>query len=706
MTELFTKVLDMSLTGAIVTCFVILVRLALRRAPKIWSYALWGVVLFRLLCPVAFSVPAAPLSLASPQVTYYGAYTSTVSYIPAQLTQPSRSGHPFAEAAVQQSAEAVSAMDIGAVLWLCGIGVMILYSAVSYLQLRRDLIGGMNLEGNVYLADHIGTPFVLGLWSPAIYIPSCVPVRERFFILAHERHHIRRGDHILKALAWIALCIHWFNPFVWAAFILAGKDMEMSCDEAVLRQLGPGIRADYSQSLLRLASGQRIISFAPLAFGEGDTKGRVLNMANWKKPKLWISLVCVVVIIAVLAACAVNPGAASPELHKVQGAIEFGHLSLAVPLQYSHGDSERGGVSFYEGDVLVAGIERYAVPQGIAAEDLDPHELGVTVGVPDALVENLAYFGSDSTWVDMEIEYFDELEPEKLNRTHYYCICGQNVYDVWFDNNQVSQDSQILFLSALQIAPAEGAEELPEQHYDATEPAPGTEEERTKDEYEREEERLRQVIEGKDALRKCFAVLEMIQGSESYWLHSEKTNEGGLVLNDTSSAEYYRDGEDWMTTFQIPESGIVDGVPVWFSAWGYMLVDGKYFSNEANPGVNAEMQIYWSECEKPSVLGPWLATYQWNEEEITFVSRVSDGAGECILLQIDAPYPGYENSYPSYTVSFWFDGNGAFRYVEVRAAVMENGADDYHFLDRESIYTLVQTDIRREIDNQYKRATE
>ena len=687
MTDLFIKVLDMSFTGAIVICCVILVRSLLRRAPKIWSYALWSVVLFRLLCPVAISVPVAPLELTAPQVTHYGEYTSAISYIPAQLTELSVPGPSLGAEAAAEAGNAVSVLDICAVLWLCGIVVLALYSAVAYLQLRRELVGAMHLEGNVYLADHIGTAFVLGLWMPRIYIPSCVPARERTFILAHERHHIRRGDHILKVLAWVALCIHWLDPFVWVAFILAGKDMEMSCDESVLRRLGPGIRADYSQSLLRLASGQRIISFAPLAFGEGDTKGRVLNMANWKKPKLWISLVCVVVIIAVLAACAVNPGAASPKLHKVQGAIEFGHLSLAVPPQYSHGDSEQGGVSFYEGDVLVGGIERYAVPKGVKPEDLDPHELGLTVGVPDALVENLGYFGSDSTWVDMEIEYFDELEPEKLNRAHYYCICGQSVYDVWFDNNQVSQDSQILFLSALQIAPAEGAEEMPEQHYDSTEPP----------EYLRDEA---------EALGKCRAVLELIQGSDSYWLHSEKTNEGGLVLNDTSSAEYYRDGEDWMTIFQIPESGIVDGVPVWFSAWGYMLVDGKYFSNEANPGVNAEMQIYWSECEKPDVSEPWLAAYEWNEEEITFVSRVSDGAGEYILLQIDALYPDYEYSYPSYTVSFWFDGNGAFRYAEVRGAVMENGADDCHFLDRESIYTLVQTDIRREIDNQYKRATE
>ena len=692
MTDLFIKVLDMSLTGAIVTCCVILVRLLLRRAPKIWSYALWSVVLFRLLCPVAVSVPAAPLELTAPQVTHYGEHTSTVSYIPARLTEPSAPTPSFGAEVVPTAGDALSAADICAVLWLCGVAVLILYSAVAYLQLRRDLVGAMHLEGNVYLADRIGTAFVLGLWPPRIYIPSSVPARERTFILAHEKHHIRRGDHILKALAWIALCIHWFDPFVWVAFILAGKDMEMSCDEAVLRQLGPGVRADYSQSLLRLASGQRIISFAPLAFGEGDTKGRVLNMANWKKPRLWVSLVCMAVILAVLAACAVNPEAADLRLHKVQGAVEFGHLSLAVPPKYAHGDSERGGVSFYEGDVLIAGIERYAVPGGIDPQELDPHELGVTMGVPDALVENLAYFGSDSTWADMEIEYFDELEPEKLNRSHYYCICGQNVYDFWFDNNQVSQDSQILFLSALQIAPAEGVEELPEQHYDATEPpVEGTEEE-----MEREQQRLRQLLETTD-LKRCRDVLEMVQGSGSWWILDEQTNKAvNGILNDSSINNYLRSGEDWLTTFQIPDGGEL-------GMFAYMGVDGRHFNNEPDSGVNEEPEIIWSEAEETELPTPWLAAYQWDESEITVASWSADDMGECITLRIDALYPGIPESsadycpYPSYTVKFWFDWNGAFRYVETMRSLMELGEGEYHFLNKESIVTLDEQTIFEEI---------
>ena len=537
------------------------------------------------------------------------------------------------------------------------------------------------------------------MW-PRIYIPSCVPLRERVFILAHEKHHIRRGDHVIKLLAWLALCIHWLNPFAWIAFILAGKDMEMSCDEAVLRKLGSGIRADYSRSLLRLGTGQRIISFAPLAFGEGDTKGRILNMAKWKKPKLWISLVCVVISLAVLAACAVNPGAAEgPELHKVQGAVEFGHLSVAVPPQYAHGDSEQGGVSIYEDDALVGGIERYEVPQGITAEDMDPHELGAAIGVPDSLTENLAYFGSGDTWADMEIEYFNELEPEKLNRSHHFFLVDRYVYDIWFDNNRVTTESQTAFLAATQVA---SAGDVTGQHYDGTEPP----EERTREEMEWENDRIRALTEGMEALEKCRAVLDMVQGSGSWWILDEQTNEPvNGILNGSSVTNYLCSGEDWLTTVQIPDGGEM-------AVFAYMGVDGSFFSNGPNSGVTEEPEILWSKAEEPELSVPWLTAYRWNGDEISAVSRSSDDLGEGITLQIDAVYPGIPESaadycpYPSYTVTFWFDWDGAFRYVETKRSLMELREGDYHFLSKESIVSLDEQTVQDEIGREYSNAVQ
>ena len=148
----------------------------------------------------------------------------------------------------------------------------------------------------------------MGLFRPKIYLPSILTETERGYILRHEQYHLRRRDHLVKFLSFLALCIHWFNPLVWAAFILSGKDMEMSCDEAVVRELGEDIRADYSASLLSLATGRRIVAGMPLAFGEGDTGSRIRNLLNWKRPRPWVMAVCAVVCVGLIALCAANPG--------------------------------------------------------------------------------------------------------------------------------------------------------------------------------------------------------------------------------------------------------------------------------------------------------------------------------------------------------------------------------------------------------------
>lgn len=315
MRNLFSVVLNMSMTGSIVILLVMLARLILKRSPKIFSYALWAVVLFRLLCPVAFTAPVSVLNALEPKVQEASESTSVIYFIPAEVNQ--NPDFTFVPAENQSGTEPVQVeepehtrldlMTVASYVWLAGTGIMIAYSVIQYVRLRLKLIGAMAYRGNVYRADYIDTPFVMGILSPKIYLPSDVPTNERKYIIAHERHHISRFDHIIKLLAYSALCIHWFNPLVWAAFILAGKDMEMSCDEAVIRKMGSQIRADYSASLLRLATHKKIIAGMPLAFGEGDTKGRVMNMAKWKKPKLWVSIVCFVLCGTILVACAVNP---------------------------------------------------------------------------------------------------------------------------------------------------------------------------------------------------------------------------------------------------------------------------------------------------------------------------------------------------------------------------------------------------------------
>ncbi|MBP3352440.1 MAG: DUF4362 domain-containing protein [Lachnospiraceae bacterium] len=338
--EILPRLLNMSLTASIIILFVCICRLLLKKAPKIYSYALWSVVLFRLLCPVSVSAPISLLGLFHTPVEAVSAEdtqgttegervssgnASAVEYIPHQIvrdeyqeiTLPVGGSDSVVAQNMNQSLSQVeesmladtleAPVSLLTYLWMLGILVMMGRGVVSYIGLRGKLMGAMVLEKNIYLADHIPGPFVMGLWSPKIYLPSNLQEKEYPYIILHEQHHIRRGDHIFKVLGYLALSIHWFNPFVWIAFRLFVKDMEMSCDEAVLRKLGEEIRADYSTSLLQFAAGQKSVYGTPLAFGEGETKGRIRNLSAWKKPGRIISVVAIVLCVIAILFCFFNP---------------------------------------------------------------------------------------------------------------------------------------------------------------------------------------------------------------------------------------------------------------------------------------------------------------------------------------------------------------------------------------------------------------
>ncbi len=353
--QFLSAIFNMSATARIVILAVLVARLILKRAPKVFSYALWAVVLFRLLCPVSFSSEASLLSLLDAPVKETTLQTTAVEYVqsvirpiePAEtapplpiedLTAGETAVTPAAPAELAEPAAQKVTLSLAEGIYLTGVLAMGAYSLVSFLRLRRRLVGAAHLRENIYLADHIGSPFVMGILRPKIYLPSALSHGEQEYIILHEKCHIRRLDHVVKGLAFVALCLHWFNPLVWLAFILASKDMEMSCDEAVVKRLGREICADYSASLLSLATGRRIISGTPLAFGEGDTGARVKNLVGWKKPKTWIILAAGVLCAAVIAACAVNPqGQGEDTVQEQEPAILFqnGDVTVTVPGEYA-----------------------------------------------------------------------------------------------------------------------------------------------------------------------------------------------------------------------------------------------------------------------------------------------------------------------------------------------------------------------------------
>lgn len=323
--------LKMSVTGTIVICVVLVLRLCLRRAPKIFSYALWLVVLFRLLCPVSIAlpvsvfhlIPSAQMNAADqlPEREHPGNGDAMLSERPAGIDRaegqtkvgvPSAEDFAFGYSGESQTAtEAVVSWNwkkIVFCIWLTGVGAMLFYAVVSTLQLHKRLKNAMPESGNIYLLEGITSPFVAGIIRPRIYLPCGLEAYERTYILLHEQTHIRRGDPLFRVLAYAALTLHWFNPFVWAAFFLSGRDMEMSCDEQVLRRLGGEIRCDYSDSLLAMAQGKRLAGFAPLAFGEGDTGKRIKNVLNYKKATLRVMIIGVLVVALAVAALGADAG--------------------------------------------------------------------------------------------------------------------------------------------------------------------------------------------------------------------------------------------------------------------------------------------------------------------------------------------------------------------------------------------------------------
>ena len=313
----FPKLLNMSLTASVVIVFVLLLRFLLKKAPKIISYALWGLVLFRLLCPISLESGLSLFGLVHAPVTPSGTLTSSIEYIPSDLVQtespsavlPAPGMEETAPQGVEQpvSDAAETPVVLAADIWVAGVLGMGLYGVISYLRLRRKLVTASPLRENIYLVDGISSPFVLGLLHPKIYLPSSLGEQELPYIVLHEQHHIRRLDHLVKVLTFVALSLHWFNPLVWLAFVLAVRDMEMSCDEAVIRKMGDGIRADYTASLLSLATGKHTIAGIPLAFGQGDTKGRIRNLANRKKPAFWVVLAGAVICALAALGLLTNP---------------------------------------------------------------------------------------------------------------------------------------------------------------------------------------------------------------------------------------------------------------------------------------------------------------------------------------------------------------------------------------------------------------
>lgn len=309
MAEIFQKALNMSIAAGWLILAVIALRLLLRRAPKRFRLLLWAVVGLRLSLP--WSIESALSLIPSAQTLPEGIMLERAPVLDTGISALNGAINPGFTAAFTPELGASAnplqvLLPIAAALWMLGAAAMLLWALVSWLRLRKRVREAVRLEENVYECE-IASPFVLGLFRPRIYLPFSLENGERELVLAHERAHITAGDHIIKPLGWLLLAAHWYNPLVWLAYALFCRDIELACDERVVRGLSLSDRADYSQALLDLSRPRGGVRACPLAFGESSVKGRVKSVLSYKKPAFWLVLLAVVVCVGAAVCFLTDP---------------------------------------------------------------------------------------------------------------------------------------------------------------------------------------------------------------------------------------------------------------------------------------------------------------------------------------------------------------------------------------------------------------
>lgn len=298
MDSLFTSVLEISWQAGLIALAVMAVRPLLRRAPRRAVCMLWLLVALRLLLPARLTVES-PVSLQQPESPPIQAYQELRQQEKVYVSAPPEQRLEMAGPA---AAQGFALLDQLPAIWLTGVGCMALYMALSLLRMRWRLRAAPRIQDNVYRCTDWSTPFVLGVITPRIYVPETVSEQDFPQVLAHERCHIRRWDHVWKPLAFLLLAVNWFNPVLWAAYVLLGRDMERACDEMVLKNATPIQRAAYSRALVACAAQPKMAAVCPLAFGEVAVKERVKNVLNYKKPALW-AVILLVVAAAIIGVC-------------------------------------------------------------------------------------------------------------------------------------------------------------------------------------------------------------------------------------------------------------------------------------------------------------------------------------------------------------------------------------------------------------------
>lgn len=310
MSEFFLNIVNMSISASWIVLAVLLLRLLLRKAPKWITVLLWGIVAVRLICP--FSIESVMSLIPSAETISPEIMMDATPEINSGIPILNNTINPvISESFAPDPATSANPLQLWiptfAVIWIVGIMGMLLYTAISFIRVKRKVATAVLLRDNIFQSENVISPFVLGIIRPKIYLPFNMNEQDMDHVIAHEEAHIRRKDHWWKPLGFLLLALHWFNPLMWLGYVLLCRDIELACDEKVIKELNTEQKADYSQALLTCSVNRRMIAACPLAFGEVGVKNRVKSVLNYKKPAFWIILFAIVASIVVAVCFLTNP---------------------------------------------------------------------------------------------------------------------------------------------------------------------------------------------------------------------------------------------------------------------------------------------------------------------------------------------------------------------------------------------------------------
>ena len=310
MNELFLKIINMSISASWLVLVVLILRFVLKKAPKWVNILLWGIVAIRLICPFSFesALSLIPSAETFPEKVISGpSFDVQTGITPVDNRINDYLGDRYFEGVTVPANNGNNIMTILTIVWTIGILLLVAYTVISYWRLRRKVDTAVRYKDNIFQSENVKSPFVLGIIKPRIYLPFNMNGQDLEHVVAHEQAHIHRKDHWWKPFGFLLLTIHWFNPLVWLAYVLLCRDIELACDEKVIKELGNEQRADYTQALVACSVNLRMIAACPLAFGEVGVKDRVKSVMNYKKPAFWGVVLAVIVCVFVAVCFLTNP---------------------------------------------------------------------------------------------------------------------------------------------------------------------------------------------------------------------------------------------------------------------------------------------------------------------------------------------------------------------------------------------------------------